>query len=198
MSSSRANIVWRLRVALARAQQAVGWPGMLGVALLIVGGGVAVTSGWTQHQFERVHRGKSVVLGGALPAPEATARETKLGVSTALAVPQLPSASDVPALLKTIEQAATANDLDWRAAEYRLVAATSTQPAGLVVRCTLKGPYPKLRSMLVELMSAVPAFTIREFSASRASTLTADIETKLELAVLLQDGVVSTDMQEAP
>ena len=50
--------------------------------------------------------------------------------------------------------------------------------------------------MLVQLMRAIPAFTIREFAASRPNADTPDVEAKLVLAVFLQDGAAASS--EAP
>ena len=77
--------------------------------------------------------------------------------------------------------------LVWPAAEYRLVAATAQSPASLEVRCTLKGPYPKLRSTLVELFASVPGFVLREMSMSRPTSGSIDVEAKLGMAVFLLD-----------
>jgi hypothetical protein len=158
---------------------------------LLIAAAALLASAWSaQKTFLQ-----AATTGAVVVRPHA--HSTALTDAVAQAVPELPAPTDVPLLLTQIKQTAVSNGLDWRAAEYRIVPATPTQPASLEVRCGLKGPYPKLRSMLVQLKAAIPAFTIREFSASRANADTPDIETKLVLAVFVQDGVLGSDTSVA-
>lgn len=181
--------VQRLRVYAARVHQLVGWAGVLGVALLVVA--ICVTAlAWSTHSASLRSadmRNATAVGSAAKPAKSATQDDVQPVVS------DLPRMADVPLLLTQMEQAALSNGLAWRAADYRITAATLNRPATLEVRSSLKGPYPKLRSMLVQLMMDVPAFTIREFSASRPNTDTADVETKLLLSVFLRDDASLSD-----
>ena len=176
----------RVRVVLARTQQLIGWAGITGVALLVAASIVAALA-WSTHKAFRE----------AQAARPAVARELALPIAphdtTAAVTPELPPASEIPLLLTQLKYAAAGNGLEWRAADYRIIAATPTQPASLEVRCSLKGPYPKLRGMLVQLMRAIPTFTIREFAASRPNADIAEVETKLVLAVFLGDGATASD-----
>lgn len=174
------------RVGLARLHQLIGWAGIIGIALLVAATVVIALAWSTQRAFVRagaerivhvVSLSSTPAIAAALVAPQAW--------------PELPAASEIPLLLTQMKQAAVGNGLEWRAAEYRVLAATSTQPASLEVRCGIKGPYPKLRSMLVELKGSIPAFAIRELSANRPNADTPDIEAKLALAVFLQDGALT-------
>jgi Tfp pilus assembly protein PilO len=99
----------------------------------------------------------------------------------------LPAAAEIPQLLKQMEQAAIQNGLEWRSAEYRIVAATALMPGSLEVHCGITGSYPKLRGMVVQLIRSVPALSIREFSASRSTAESIDVDAKLVLAVFLRD-----------
>lgn len=176
----------RVRVVLARLHQLIGWAGIAGIGLLIAAA-MLLASAWSaQKTFVQ-----AVTTGAVVTRPHAYS--TALTDTISQAAPELPPPTEVPLLLTQIKHAAVSNGLDWRAAEYRIVPATPTQPASLEVRCSLKGPYPKLRSMLVQLKEGIPAFTIREFSASRANADTPDIEAKLALAVFVQDGVLASD-----
>ena len=94
---------------------------------------------------------------------------------------------DVPLLLTQMKQIAVVNGLGWTAADYRITPATDTQPSSLEVRSTFKGPYPKLRSMVSQVLRDVPAATLRELNLSRSSSDSADVEAKVVIAVLLQD-----------
>jgi hypothetical protein len=180
----------RMLAVLARLQQSIGWAGIAGLGL-IVAAAVVLASAWsTQTTFVRA-------ATAGVPVTPARAHSTAPIDTVAQVSPDLPPLADIPLLLTQIRHAAVSNGLDWRAAEYRIVPATSTQPASLEVRCGIKGPYPKLRSMLVQLKAAIPAFTIRELSASRANADTPDIDAKLALAVFVQDGSLGSDTSAA-
>jgi hypothetical protein len=187
--------VRNLRVHWARAHQLVGWAGLLGTALIMAALCVAGFA-WSAHRaflLSADARGAAVLASAAQPAKPLAQNQSQP------VAPDLPRLADVPLLLTQMEQAALSNGLAWRAADYRLTPATAGRPASLEVRSSLKGPYPKLRSMLVQLMVNVPAFTIREFNASRPNSDTVDVEAKLLLAVFLRDdtSIVEAPMQKA-
>ena len=186
MTAFSAVMGQRARVALARVHQSVGWAGLAGTALFAVAAGVMSLSWSAQRASLDMQVAKRAA---AAPAPIAALAPA---VSASAVAMDLPRAGDIPLLLTQMKQAAVSNGLEWRAADYRVTPATPTQPASLEVRCTLKGPYPKLRSMLVQLMGSVPAFAIREFVVNRPNADLPDVEAKLVLAVFLQDGAVAS------
>jgi hypothetical protein len=174
----------RLRVWVARAHQSIGWAGVAGAAMMLLSIAIAATTwhaqrGWTRMDSVSTARIASVAHHRSSSSP-ATPPSAPHRID-------LPLPSDVPLLLTQMEIAAVGNGLEWRAADYRLTAASDSQPATLEVRCSFKGPYPKLRSMLVQLMSAVPTFMVREFKATRANADGLDVEAKVVLAVFFQD-----------
>lgn len=189
MRVTKANPMRPVHVGLARLQQSIGWAGIAGVALLVAAALVTALAWSAQQAFENTVPARTADVAVARPASPASATPTALPQPSL----ELPAASEIPLLLTQMKQAAVGNGLDWRAAEYRVTPATPTQPASLEVRCSLKGPYPKLRSLLVQLKSAIPAFAIREFSASRPNADTPDIEAKLVMAVFLQDGAPASE-----
>jgi hypothetical protein len=100
---------------------------------------------------------------------------------------KLSNRSDVPLLLTRIERAATDAGLPWTAADYRVIGSSERQPMTLEIRCSFKAPYPKLRAMIVQVLSSVPAVTFRELAFSRASVESADVDVKMSIAVFLAD-----------
>ena len=194
MTAAIADPMQRMRVGLARLQQLIGWAGIAGI-VLFAAAVVMVALAWSvQAAFVRSGGARAVATVAHTPSPSASA------AAPTPAIPELSPASEIPLLLTQIKQAAVGNGLDWRAAEYRVTATTPTQPASLEVRCSIRGPYPKLRGMLVQLKASIPAFTLREFSASRPNADTVDVDAKLALAVFLQDGAVASEVpaSEAP
>jgi hypothetical protein len=181
--------VRNLRVHWARSRQLIGWAGLLGVALIVAALCVAGFA-WSAH---RVFLQSAGARGATALTSAVQPNKPPAPPQSQTVAPDLPRFADVPLLLTQLEQAAISNGIAWRAAEYRITAATASRPASLEVRSSPKGPYPKLRSMLVQLMNDVPAFTIREFSVSRPNSDTADVEAKLLLAVFLRDDASAID-----
>ncbi|MEP7296802.1 MAG: hypothetical protein ABI702_11485 [Burkholderiales bacterium] len=178
----------RLAFAWARLYQLVGWPGLAGLALSIAAVVLWATA-WTSHSaFIREHGANSPVVGASVATSPASKASLSSPVFTEFSPP-----SDMALLLTQMKQSALDHGLEWRAAEYRVTAASPTQPASLEVRCTFKGSYPKLRGMLSQLKGTIPAFSIREFSLTRPNADTVDVEAKVALAVFLQDGALPSD-----
>lgn len=179
MSVRHALLSRRLRIACVRAHQSIGWPGWAGIllslfALILLGLGwrVPVDSNPADRegaiQFDRI----SKVASAASGSPPTTG--------------SLPRHDEIPQLLLQIQQAAVSSGLGWPAADYRITPASSL-PAMLEVRCNLKGPYPKLRQMLTQLLKTVPTLTLREVSLSRPSSASVDVDAKLVIAVFIED-----------
>lgn len=166
-----------MRLLAARMLQLVGWAGVAGIALMLTASAITALA-WAQ----RSARVESVA--DAAPHPDQAVTQNQLAERPTLA---LSEKSEVPLLVTQIAQTANANGLTWPAAEYRIVAATQEKPASLEIRCVLRGSYPKVRSMLAQLINAIPGFSVRELSMSRASSEVAQVEAKLVMAVFLRD-----------
>ena len=168
-----------MRIAAARAWQSLGWPGAAGSALTLAALAMAAVA-W------RVDSPPPLAAPTAsdVRAPAVRAEPTATAIAAA---PAGSRRGDVPLLLGRIAEAASASGLGWPAADYRVAPATADRPATLEVRCTLKGGYPALRRMLAQVLSTVPAATLRELSMSRAGSDVAEVEAKLGFVVFLGD-----------
>lgn len=167
----------------ARVTQRLGWPGVIGALLLLVGAGWA-GFGWHSQQ-----------LG---PSLESTVAPAPVAIPAAPVVypPAVPTASmpgraDVPDLLRQVAQLAKRNGLGWPAADYRIVAATAELPSILEVKCALSGGYPDIRRWLEQILSGVPAATLREFSLTRTSADSATVDAKLTIVIFLEEDAAS-------
>jgi len=170
-----------VRLLLARWLQRIGWAGSVGIVLMVL----AIPFSWgalsAQRHLVRI-------------AAQAQKTNLRLLVSPAKVVQasqMLPGREDIPQLLKKIERAATRNGLTWSGAEYRFVPPTASSPAALEVRWAFKAPYAKTRAMLIDVFDSVRAVALRELTFSRDSIDSAEVETKLALAVFVTDGVVA-------
>ena len=167
----------RLRLAFARLLQVIGWAGLAGLGLFALAALVGHVAWQRKAELAQAVAAVRVVpLQTAMPMGE-----------TAPPLLKLPGRADIPLLLTRIERAATKSGLLWTAGDYRIAAATDRQAATLEVCCAFKAPYPKLRAMLVALLSSVPAVTFREMSFSRASIDSPDVDARFAIVVFLAD-----------
>ena len=182
MSSLVSLQVGRMRVLMARGHQLIGWVGLAGTALLVCAV-VTLATAWPDRDWAGRHP-----MAANVPTPtRVPASDPMSKSSTSVEEQALPKHADIPLLVTQIEHAALANGLAWSAAEFRTTAAAAKGPASLDVRCTLKGPYPKLRSMFAQLLTSVPGLTLRELNMTRPSSDVADVEGKLAIVVFLAD-----------
>jgi hypothetical protein len=142
------------------------------ITAAVLTGGLA----WRAHQ-----RWEREML--ASPVPVAT----PMRVEQPARIP-LPPESDVPRLLTRMQRVAREQGLGWPSADYRLNAATEDTPASLEVRCALKGAYPSVRRFVTVLLQDFPTLTLREFSLSRVSAESAEVEAKLGIVVYVAAG----------
>jgi len=168
------SLTMRLRVLSARAQQNLGWAGLVGAGLLLASL-VWLGLAWQANQAPPVE------LNVPIPITSETAKPAA-AISS-----DLPRREDLPLLLTQIQQTVTSQGLVWAAADYKLLPATETAPAAMEVRCTLKGSYPKLRASIARLLSSVPGLALRELSMGRANSDTAEVDAKLTLSLFLRD-----------
>ena len=163
----------RFRIAFARVFLSLGWAGVAGLALLALALYMVVQT--------------CLMRPAELPVSPVSPDVPLTPVVSPAPILTLPSRDDVPSVLAAIESAAVTAELGWPAAEYRVVAATDSEPARLEVRSQLKGSYPKVRGLVSRLMADVRGLTLREFSLSRPNAETADVDARLTFAVFLRD-----------
>ena len=104
--------------------------------------------------------------------------------------PRIPSRSEVPLILTRLERASAAAGLGWPRADYDVKSASMEGLASLEVRCSLKGTYPQLRSLLTTLLQETPTLTFRELTLTRSSADKAELEARFTVAVYLSDPVL--------
>jgi hypothetical protein len=169
----------QLRVLLARIHAYIGWPGVVGLALVV---GSALAIGLAQSQ-RGAHSSESSMPRAPEPAgPSGQGMALNEQPVTAMA---LPSSAEVPLLLTQVEWAATTRGLGWPQADYRLNTSTDGSPTTLEIRCQTKGTYPHIRGFVATLLRDVPTLTLRELKLSRPNTASPDIDAKLSFEIFL-------------
>lgn len=96
---------------------------------------------------------------------------------------------DIALIQTQLEVAANAEGLPWTEGHYRLMPAGLDPFPSLDVQTTLKGPYPRVRSYIGDVLRDVPGATLAGLSISRPSSDSADVEAKLTVTVFLEGPV---------
>lgn len=172
-----ASWVSATRLLWWRCQQQVGVPGIAGSVLLVA----AVLLCWLAHDTRRA--AAAIDLPARLaPASVAVVQQAQTPE------PGLPLATQAPDVLLSLQQLAQKNDLTWPEADYRFWPITADALATMEVQTTFKGPYPKVKTLLTEVLKAHPAMGIREMSMERPSADMAGIDVKVRWVLFLRDG----------
>lgn len=174
-----AQVLWARLYASLRIQ------GIAGLVLAVAGVGLT----WSAQALDErttllntaARRAPSQPAGMGDLAPEPLRQDT----------PPLPSSSDTPELLKKIQQIALKQGLAWPAANYRYFPVSDDTMACFEVQTALKGPYPKLKAFISNLLKEEPALALREFTLSRTNSDAVDVEAKIRFAVFFQDGLTT-------
>jgi hypothetical protein len=170
-------------VCIARATQMFGLIGWVGLGLC------ALSILWFAGLWH-VHKAELAALAIApvreMPTP------SQATTSVPPPRPALARQKEHALLLTQVQQVAVSQGLAWTAADYKLVPASESVPMALEIRCTLKGPYPRLRATLVQWLQGVPALAIRDLSMSRPSSDVLEVEAKLQIVIFM-----SSDATEA-
>lgn len=169
---------WHLRLMAARVLHPIGWAGCAGLLLLLS------APAWLALQARPVPAAAPAVtrVEGARVAPPALAASQTVA---AMAAP-LPAADELPLLLTQVQQLVVTQGLEWQSVDYKLLPASDETPAAMEVRCTLKGPYPKLRLVVSRWLTTVPGLALRELSFTRPSSEAPEVEAKLTLVLFMQ------------
>ena len=185
MSQAAMRAFHPIQVAFARAQQQIGWTGLAGLAL-VVAATLLFAHAWMGRPAATASAPKPLTDAGRNVVPEVGHMQHAPVLETTLIALARPD--EAPKLLRQLERIAVSNGLGWPAADYRMTPASLSQPTGLEVRITLKGPYPRLRVTVAQMLREVPAATLREFSLNRSSSESIDVEAKLVISVALDSG----------
>jgi hypothetical protein len=163
-------------IAAARIHHHVGWPGVVGAALVVASVAVYL---YDRHKTET----------NATPTQLEAASRAELTDATLASAPReavkLVPERDVSLILTRMERSAFSQGLSWSRADYRLVPSNADLPASLEVSTSLRGPYLSIRKLLAAMLNDTPALTLRSLNITRPGPDTPDVEAKITAAVLL-------------
>jgi hypothetical protein len=165
--------LWCYRMAAA-SLRACGWPGLVGLALL-VGAGIDI--------------GRAVISSEPVDTlPEVGAVSSHRAASAPAPAMAVLAEADLTNLQRALAARAAAAGLGWPTADYRLLPASEALPPAYEVHCALKGNYPAIRRFLVDTLTGSPPAALREFALTRATADNAEVEAHLTFAFFLDPG----------
>lgn len=183
MTTAQQPLARALQRAFLVLQARIGYPGLIGIALLGVSA-VVLGVAWVEHAKDPQRKATAHVAvamsaaSAGLPVDTAVVRDQPL---------RLPPRSDISGLLARVQRSALDQGLGWTRAEYRTIAASQEAPAAIEIRCVLKGAYPSLRQFVTALLLDTPTLTLREFALSRSTPEAAEVEAKLGIVIYVAD-----------
>ncbi len=165
----------------------LGWPGMVGVALLVLG--VAAYLGvllpqqarseqLTQDVADEQARQKT---SGSQPTLDTHSTEARLHAFYAFFPPQ----QDAPHLLKIIYGAAQAEGLGLAEGEYKFSRAKAGGIGMYQVDLPVKGSYIQIRKFIVKVLNSVPSAALDEVSFKREIVGSGELEAKVRFTLYL-------------
>jgi hypothetical protein len=182
-TSSPAAHHLRWQLLWHRSLQRLGWPGLLGLLLLVVALLVGALA-WQTQRYLVVLEQTSRVQNHALA--RASSAST---VNTINPEDPLPTRSDIHTLIAQIQRSAAQQQLVWLAADYSYKPATSESLARLEVHGSLRGAYKPLRLWLMQLKDDVPSLLLQEANINRPNADVAEVDAKLVLVFALADAM---------
>jgi len=165
-------------VACARLYWHFGWPGIVGLCLLLA---AVMTLAVVLPQWRTDYESNVV----ASQASGEQVRSIAAEGATRTTEVRLPPASDAPRLLSRIQSAAVEAGLGWPRAEYQFSDATDDAPARIEVQCSLKGSYIGIRRFVTAILQDTPTLNLREFRLSRPNSTAGDVDAKIGMVVFL-------------
>jgi hypothetical protein len=177
LASQRLSLAQIARILAARLYFRLGWSGCLGLITVLASAGIWL---WLHHvqQQDRI----------AQPEPFISLSTTEHVEQPRIVPPDLPHAADSMQVLMRIKAAVQTSGLNWPQADYRIVPLSDEGLSTLEIHTTLKGPYPKLRQLIITLLDKEPALAMRGLTLVRQNGNVVDVEAKIQWVIFLADG----------
>lgn len=186
MRWSRAWSVFKVR-----AWFHLGWPGTLGLTLLLCAP-VFAWQGWQS----RLQRMVIIVPEAAMTSVETL--QTNSATQSDYIRPPLARLVDAPELLKSLQQTSKAHGLAWPQAEYRYWPIQKDALAMMEIQTSVKGSYPQVKTWVQDLLKAQPSLAIRELTLERQNADIALVEAKIRWTMYLQDDWLQPSAEKQP
>jgi Tfp pilus assembly protein PilO len=175
------------RLIIIESIRALGWPGLLGAALLLAGlvAGLGVLMPANQERQQaslRAAKAKNIqarVANGELATPE-----TPESMRTAF-YRDFPAQGEVTRWIERIYDAAAGEQLSLARGEYALTPLAGTRLTRYQISLPVRGDYERIRRFINAALAAVPSLALDDLSLQRQEIGDAQVEARIRLSLYL-------------
>lgn len=182
------GVAVRNRWSMAQAVNRMGWPGLVGLGLLVFS--AAFYFSWLQPVQDRLEtlrqeavrgRGQNVAVS-ASQGPQSTAD----GVASFYLF--FPRVSSVHDQLEKIYNAADRQSLKLDQGDYRPVRDSVGKLVRYQITLPVKGAYPQIRRFIGDVLSEIPSVALDNIQFERQKVGDATVDAKIKLVMYLEEG----------
>ena len=182
---STAGASRRLTWTLQRTLLGLRWPGLLGLALLVLSAAAYVAAVIPQS-------GRAVAL--EREAGRLSSQLNARGGTDARPTPRnqlssffgfFPVVESLPALLGKVQRAAKDNGLDLEKGEYKVSHERDFPLSRYQITLPVKGTYPQVRAFVNDVLAGVPAAALEDLTLKRETAGDPQVEARVRFTVFL-------------
>jgi Tfp pilus assembly protein PilO len=173
---------WLLR----RWRRAIGWPGLAGVALLVLAAVVYVGLGLP----ERLEaEGVKQQVAAARTRAATPARSERQGAEARLAAfyNEFPARGTAPTWLQKVYAAGEQFSLGLEKAEYRQTLDRNSRLLQYEISLPVRGSYVQIREFIRTVLAEIPTIALRDFQIQRANIGEPTVEAQIRFILYLRE-----------
>ena len=181
--AGRNGVAALLRERVARALLRAGWPGLIGVALLVLASILCYAGRISADERRLVLADEHARLlrGEVREAPVVSDRE-RLGTF----YQRFPRAADLPVSLRRLHEHASARGVNLLRTVYRSATEAGTPLLQVTLSIPVEGEFDVLYDWLADLLREMPEVALESLSVERAATDTSVVAAELRLQLYLR------------
>lgn len=166
----------------------LGWPGMLGSALVLGAVLLALFAVLPQHQHAQQLEQDIAALRTRMKHHQAQWIDRSPQATLKAFYRFLPQQSTVLAEVQKVFDAADTNGIDLDKAEYTMSSDQFANLSRYQVTLPLHGRYTDIRFFVIDLLNTMPALAVNELTFKREDIHTQEVEARLRLTIYLGHG----------
>lgn len=176
------------RLRLSETVQAIGRPGVVGIALLVFSASFAGSTLWPS--WRELERQRAAAAAARIEGRETTARASRRPASPSAELQAFyelfPAQSATPELLSQLYAAAAKKRLPLTRGEYGLSADPQTGLLRYRVALPVRGSYSQIREFVGAVLRAVPAAALDEVSFERSRIADRVVDARIRLTLYVK------------
>jgi hypothetical protein len=173
--------------ALRDGVEELGWPGVVGIALLVFASALAVSSLYPAFEERGVLREQAERLARrhGMGAQEAIRRTASTPEQLAAFYAFFPPAGATPEWLKKIDAVARAKGIQLSTGEYKIVRSGTHRLARYEITLPVQGSYPQIRAFIGQVLAEVPSAAVEEVTLKRDAVETVRLDARIRLTLFV-------------